>query len=193
MKDCISPLQISCYKNRIDIESVLLQCDDVDIDLVGVKTGSPLYLASQEGHFHVVKELLSDYAKVNNCKDKGISPLWIASQKENLNIVNELLQHSAEVNKQFDKGVSPLWTASHQGHDDVVKTLLKHSSDLNKCCDAGISPVQIEVVNVLLSCVNDDIISLIIVDVPHFIWLVIRDMLLLLRNYYIIPPDPADP
>lgn len=183
MKDCISPLQISCYENRIDIESVLLQCDDVDIDLVGVKTGSPLYLAS----------LLSDYAKVNNCNDKGISPLWIASQEENLNIVNDLLQHSAEVNKHYDKCASPLWTASHQGHDDVVKILLKHSSDLNKCCDAGISPLQIEVVNVLLSCVDVDIISLIIVDVPHFIWLVIRDMLLLLRNYYIIPPDPADP
>ncbi|CAC5426448.1 unnamed protein product [Mytilus coruscus] len=88
------------------------------------------------------------------CNNKGVSPLWIASEEGHANIVKELLQHSAEiasynynievvnvllscVDVDIDlcdnNGRSSLYWASHQGHVIVIKKLLHHSSKVNKC------------------------------------------------------------
>ncbi|VDI42860.1 uncharacterized protein MGAL_10B023497 [Mytilus galloprovincialis] len=158
-----TPLHIACYCNWIEAEHVLLQFDDggnvtyedganqkgyvqhsaEGNQLINSNYVSPLYIASQEGHCDVVKELLLQSSEVNHGAITGVSPLYIACQGGYVEVVKELLQHSADVNFCNDKGASPLYVASQYGHDGVVKELLHHSANINKCDYQGKSPLTV--------------------------------------------------
>lgn len=56
---------------------------------------SPLYVACQNGHEHIVKLLLSYGANINLCTENGVSPLCIAYQQEHESIVELLLNEGA--------------------------------------------------------------------------------------------------
>lgn len=116
----------------MEVEHVLLQFDNIDIDtyedwanqkeyiphsaewtqLNNSNSVSPLYIASQEGHFDVVKELLLQSLQVNHGAITGVSPLYIACRGGYVEVVKELIQHSTDVNLCNNKGASPLCVAS---------------------------------------------------------------------------------
>ncbi|XP_071179539.1 uncharacterized protein [Mytilus edulis] len=143
INNSITPLLIACYYNRREVVHELLKCNDVDIDVCDSDGSSAIYIASQQGHVDVIKELLQHAAKVNKCKNNGASPLYIASEIGHVNVVKELLQHSATVTLCDNDGVSPLYIASQNGNVDVVIELLKHSAELNLCDNNGVSPLSI--------------------------------------------------
>ncbi|VDI41698.1 uncharacterized protein MGAL_10B027113 [Mytilus galloprovincialis] len=143
INDGTPPLHIACNNNRVEVIHELLQCGDVNIDLCDDNGCSSLYMASQEGHAWVVKELIQNSADVNKCNKNYASPLYIASQNGHVHVVKELLKHSADVNKCDNNDTSPLYIASQEGHVDVVKELLQHSADVNKCNNNDASPLYI--------------------------------------------------
>ncbi|XP_052073712.1 uncharacterized protein LOC127711644 [Mytilus californianus] len=143
VNNSITPLLIACYYNRMEVVHELLKYNDVDIDICDSNGCSSIYIASQQGHVNVVKELLQHAVEVNRCKNNGVSPLYIASAIGHVNVVKELLQHSATVSQCDNDGVSPLYIASQNGHVDVVIELLKHSAEVNQCDNNGVSPLSI--------------------------------------------------
>ena len=84
-------------------------------------------MASQKGHFNIVKLLLEDYrvnpADDNNWAIKG------ASANGHFNVVKLLLEDK-RVNPAIDKNYAIIW-ASDNGHYNVVKLLLRENRVIN--------------------------------------------------------------
>ncbi|CAG2253583.1 unnamed protein product [Mytilus edulis] len=135
---------IACNNNMVEVVRVLLQSDNVEIDHCNKRGSSSLYIASQNGHVNVVKELLQHSADVNKCINDGTPPLQIACYNNMIEVVRVLLQcDDVDIDLCDDDGCSSLYQASQEGHVDVVKELLQHSADVNKCDNDGASPLYI--------------------------------------------------
>ena len=88
--------------------------------------GTPLLIASQEGHLEVVKLLIESGGSVNEADNRGATPLWIASGAGHLEIVKLLIKSGGSVNQaENTNGITPLYIASECGHLEVVKLLIK--------------------------------------------------------------------
>ncbi len=61
---------------------------------------SPLYIASQNGHIDVVKELVASGAQIDLQENTGTSPLYIASQNGHIDVVKELVASGAQIDLQ---------------------------------------------------------------------------------------------
>lgn len=117
---------------------------------------TPLFVASQNGHCHIVRLLLQRRAMIDYKRTDGATPLWIAAQMGWADVTCCLLEHGAYVDSLRNDGASPLFKASHKGFLDVVRVLLRKKPNL------GILPIgesalhgaamfgHLEVVKVLL-------------------------------------------
>jgi len=129
---------------------------------------TPLFVASQEGHEDVVKELLS-HPKIDPNKakkrDGAFTPLMIASHYGHADVVKELLSHpKIDPNKAGEgpgAGGTPLMIASQNGHADVVKELLadprvdpniRSTDGINSAIMLATMEWRTEVVKLLLRC-----------------------------------------
>ena len=71
--------------------------------------GTPLYLASENGHLDVVKELIAHRADINKGTDVGATPLYAASVNGHVKVVNELLDNKASIDRaENNDGNTPL-------------------------------------------------------------------------------------
>ena len=117
---------------------------------------TPLFSAAQNGHVHVVQELIN--AKVDcdeTCTFRGTlppikalffhkdslkkeavwnnsTPLQIAALNGHVQIVRLLSEAGADLNRPNDLGLTPLLIASLCGHYEVVEALLKVGVDINQ-------------------------------------------------------------
>ena len=104
--------------------------DPIDaVDAIGKVTGvlhnvTPLYVAAQEGHTHVVMELIKAGADVNQATSDGATPLYVAAQQGHEGIVVSLIQAGADVRKAFKDGYTPMQIATSYKREKIV-TLLK--------------------------------------------------------------------
>ena len=64
-------------------------------------------IASQNGHFQVVKLLLKEHANINQKEENRWTALMIASQNGHFQVVELLLKEHADINQQKKNG----WTA----------------------------------------------------------------------------------
>ena len=96
-----------------------------DVNQAENNGATPLFIASQEGHVDVVRQLLlREDADVNLAENNGATPLYIASQEGHVDVVRQLLAASADVNQASNSGATPLGIARLSGHGEVVKLLL---------------------------------------------------------------------
>uniref|UniRef100_A0A3B3TCZ0 Ankyrin repeat domain 29 n=1 Tax=Paramormyrops kingsleyae TaxID=1676925 RepID=A0A3B3TCZ0_9TELE len=91
---------------------------------------TPLFLAAQEGHLTVIRQLLSSGAKVNHPREDGTTPLWMAAQMGHSEVVKVLLLRGAERDADRKDGTTALFKAAFKGHNSVVEELLKFSPSL---------------------------------------------------------------
>ena len=93
---------------------------------------STLYMASQNGHVDIVKQILKDGAEVNiDDKRYGATPLWIASGQGHDEIVKLLLEAGANVNARLHRGgkkYTPLSIAKKEGHREIVRLLKEYGA-----------------------------------------------------------------
>lgn len=82
---------------------------------------TPLYLASQNGQFEVVKVLLRNNADLDaSCK----SPLHIAAEIGNAEIIKAIIDHEGEVHAVDRNGNTVLHLAVKNGHCAFVNFLI---------------------------------------------------------------------
>ena len=65
---------------------------------------TPVYFAAQEGHTHVVMELIKAGADVNQASSLGFTPLYVAAQQGHEGIVAVLIQAGADARKAIKSG-----------------------------------------------------------------------------------------
>ncbi|KAF5273820.1 hypothetical protein FQA39_LY00935 [Lamprigera yunnana] len=92
---------------------------------------TPLILASANGHYECVKELLEQGADPTLKRVTGTTALFFAAQGGFLDIVQILLENNAPVNTSSVDGGSPLFVACQCGHMDVVKELIEKGAKVN--------------------------------------------------------------
>ena len=93
--------------------------------------GTPLHIASQEGHVDAVRVLLDHGAHVNVQGQTNWMPLHYASWKGNLEVVQLLLEHDATLNARSVADTTPVYLASQYGHLEVVRLLCDRGVDLH--------------------------------------------------------------
>ena len=101
----------ACSKGNMPMVVRLLSDGVADVNWAEPTGGaSPLYVASENNHFEVVKLLIENHADVNLANNKGATPVWIASQEGNFEVVKLLIENHADVNLASDnnKGATPL-------------------------------------------------------------------------------------
>ena len=142
----------------------------VDINVTTDSGATPLYFAAQEGHFKVVRLLLSqNEIDVNAATDSGATPLFISSQEGHVEVV-ELLLATNDIDINNAENNNNGWTALHiaaeTGHIEVVRLLVsKAGIDINRASrDFGFTALyvaaekgRVEIVRILLSTNGIDI------------------------------------
>ena len=94
-----------------------------------VRHDLPLYWACLNGHFEVVKVLVSAKALVNLPNCMLSSPLHAAASNGHLNIIEYLINKNADVNAIDIFHSTPLMMAAQGGHLKAVEYLLQKGSD----------------------------------------------------------------
>ena len=98
------------------------------VDVVNEDNVTPLMLAAQKGHTHVVQYLLEQQASINNArKGSGIRAIHQAAQGGHYHIVEMLLNKGAEYNVPAAGGETALLLAAEHGSNDIVSLLLQQN------------------------------------------------------------------
>ena len=123
LKDKEKLMQASEKGNAEEVKR-LLSSGLFDANFTSLHGGSPLNLASKNGHLVVVQMLLAKGAEPKIATAWGWTSLHTASRKGHCHIVKILLAKGAEPNDVSICGWTPLHLASIYGHHNVVKALL---------------------------------------------------------------------
>ena len=90
-----------------------------------------LIVASMDGNFNIVNELLKKGAYVNTKNNSGETALIKASEKGHKDLVDLLLNRGADCNAStYDDGYTPLHSAASSGHKDIVNLLLSRGASV---------------------------------------------------------------
>ena len=122
---------VACGLN--DVVKFLIVERSQDVNTGGIyHDETPLILASQKGHYEVVRTLLEHGANTETPHIKYRSPLGAASYWGHVEVVQLLLEHHADVNAQnHRRKYTALYWASRSGQLAVVRMLLEHGADVN--------------------------------------------------------------
>lgn len=115
------------FENLIATQEYFPECEVI---LVLQDGATSLFLAAQEGHVTVIRQLLSSGAKVNQAREDGTAPLWMAAQMGHSEVVKVLLLRGADRDADRQDGSTALFKAALKGHNGVIEELLKFSPSL---------------------------------------------------------------
>ena len=131
-----TPLHQASYSSPSSVKVLIEAGADVNkpvsartVDAYGtlygvVHNATPMYASAQEGHTHVVMELIKAGADLNQANSNDATPLYIAAQNGHEAIAALLIQAGADVRKAVKSGYTPMQIATDEKREKVV-TLLK--------------------------------------------------------------------
>lgn len=96
---------------------------------------SPLHIAIENGHFHIVQEFLKVPERKNSTSQKtylNSTVVHLAAEHGHLDILRELIQYPdirEMISQRNIYGHTPLYLAAKSGHVDVVKELIQLMDD----------------------------------------------------------------
>lgn len=114
-----------------------------DIESKDADGWTPLFYATLNNKFDIVKILVERGANVNTTDNEGSTPLIEACCEDNINIVSYLLEHNADVNAVNSLNRTALHNAVSIGSYRIVELLLKYDPDINFPNEYGASPLLI--------------------------------------------------
>lgn len=168
----LTPLQIACYKKRIDVIKLLLKnkaavniCspkgiitnDTIshmkyeDIMRKNAETSpqvSPLNIAIRTGQIGIVRTLLENGANINRPTTTGCTPLHLAIQNDQTNsleLIKLLLKskYKCDVNNYMPGVGTPLYLACSRNQLPIVEKLIKRKANVNQVGDGGQTALQV--------------------------------------------------
>jgi ankyrin repeat protein len=125
-----TPLLIAAEHGREDVVELFLVEHKVDPNQYVHYT--PLFLATQNGHYGVCKLLVDAGANVDIKDDThGCTPLHLAASNNHLAIMRLLLENGATVDCVDKRGFTPLLMAATEDYFDAVRLLAKHGANVS--------------------------------------------------------------
>ena len=106
-------------------------------------SGTPLHLASRNGHVKAACKLIERGADVSAQDKYGKTPLHLASQSGQVDVVRMLIEHGADLTAEFGGGLTPLHFASDLGQVEVVRALIELGADLTAQNADGETPLHL--------------------------------------------------
>ena len=105
---------------------------DININHKDEKGFGALHLASESGHYQLVKALLEKDPDIN-IQDEAIgrTPLMVASAKGKYQVVELLLSKNPEINIQRKDGATALMLACLSGHQNTAAILLSKNPNIS--------------------------------------------------------------
>lgn len=140
-----NPLLEEAVYNRSETTLRSLLNSNVNVNQLGKKGRTPLYLASNLGAKNLVQLLLEKNAQVNLSNRNGKTPLFVAAKKGHVEIMKLLLQYGADLNQADKSGRTPLYQASQMGesHLEVMQFLLQSKANPDQPDGYGKHPLYI--------------------------------------------------
>jgi ankyrin repeat protein len=111
---------------------------------------TPLYIASKNGYFDIVKFFVEKGVDINKSIKNGETPLFIASKYGHIHIVMYLFQNGAHIHKSTKSRLSPLAIACEYNNFEIAQFLITNGGHINLANYYGTSPF-------FLSCYHDNI------------------------------------
>ena len=93
--------------------------------------GTPLHVASRNGHLNAVSLLLDHGADLNMTNNSGSTALCAAYDGRHLEVMRLLLDRGAAADVRYDGAGLLTHDASYRGHVDAIRLLLQHNADVN--------------------------------------------------------------
>lgn len=130
----LSPLYWACDRGYENLVSIILSKQTKPEDSVSLATGkSPLYIASQNGHYEIVSMLIASGAAINKPRNNGATPLFSSCQENRYEVAKLLLENGADPNiSRKDDGCTCLIAAIQKGFIHIIQLLLQSGADVNK-------------------------------------------------------------
>ena len=133
----MSPLGAALRGGHLKIAQVLYE-RGADVDVQGHGDSTPLYGASDFGHFEIVQWLLNHRANPNHRERVlGWTSLHGAVHYGHIEVSRLLLQYKADFNAHDNEGRTPLHVAVERKHVNVARLLLEHGADLDARDEKG--------------------------------------------------------
>ena len=105
---------------------------------------TPLHLATEENHEHVVSVLLKAKADCNAVDNNQLSPLHIANKLGHTECVRRLIDDS-DINAKSSESDTPLMLACKHNKPECVSLMLKAQADINVANKDGYQPIHIAI------------------------------------------------
>jgi ankyrin repeat protein len=126
---------VSIYGRPLVVKA-LLQAG-ADIDKATDKGGTPLMMASGQGHGAIVEVLIQAGADIDKVDINGMTAVMAASQNGHSAIVEALIQAGADIDKVDINGITAVMAASRNGHSAIVEALIQAGADIDKANNVG--------------------------------------------------------
>jgi len=107
----------------LPIVKILLEYPEVDMEKTSRSGKSPLYIAAERGHHHVVGHLLRSGANARRETCRKKNPLYAAAELGHVDVVRELLPFTVEEDlfKLSTYGTTPMFIASKHPNKKIKK------------------------------------------------------------------------
>ncbi|XP_067651807.1 serine/threonine-protein phosphatase 6 regulatory ankyrin repeat subunit B-like [Haliotis asinina] len=129
------PIHYAAIEGHLTVVQSLVEDHNADIMSVDSKGHTPLYLATLNDWFDVVRYLLEAGADVNN---RGrMPPLILAVVHYKPDLCKFFLSYGADVNLRDNFGRSPLGTAARTGSVNIACELIQAGADINLSSRGG--------------------------------------------------------
>ncbi|UKZ49625.1 hypothetical protein TrVGV298_003872 [Trichoderma virens] len=144
----MTPLDYTAKNGRKDVLKLLMKIDSLDLNRKMYNGRSALWLAIDQHHVKVMKELLDNGANVNEKDDHGFWPLQMAVKRGHEDAVELLLSQRSIIAWRNAARDSLLW-ASWRGYADIMRLLLKKGSESGSSDAFGPDRIREEVEDLL--------------------------------------------
>ncbi|ARF02861.1 SWPV1-302 [Shearwaterpox virus] len=138
------PLEKDAEKDSIEIAKILLQSNPEIIHSTDHEHCTPLHIAAESNHLHMISILIKAGANINAIDNKGRTPIACAVIGYRLDVVKELIKYGADLHKQDENGETPLHHALEFNYSiEITEILLKNGAKINTIDKFGYSPLHV--------------------------------------------------